>query len=79
MNYTLHPGAEHDIADALDFYREQAGPVVAERFLLLLHETVELLFSAIAAPFNTAFERDAAKAGKPLNFTLGVPHRLLCG
>lgn len=33
MTYTLHPGAEHDIANALDFYNEQAGHVVAERFL----------------------------------------------
>jgi len=33
MTYSLHPGAEHDIAKALDFYSEQAGPVVAERFL----------------------------------------------
>lgn len=33
MTYTLHPGAEHDVANALDFYSEHAGPVVAERFL----------------------------------------------
>lgn len=33
MTYSLHPGAEHDLADALDFYREHAGPVLAERFL----------------------------------------------
>jgi plasmid stabilization system protein ParE len=33
MTYTLHPGAEHDVANALDFYSEQAGPVVAGRFL----------------------------------------------
>ena len=32
---------------------------------MLLHETVELLFSAIAAPFNPSFERDAAKARHP--------------
>ena len=24
MTYSLHPGAEHDIANALDFYSEQA-------------------------------------------------------
>ena len=45
MNYTLHPGAEHDIADALDFYREQAGPVVAERFLEEFERTAKLLIS----------------------------------
>ena len=33
---------------------------------MLLHETVELLFSAIAAPFNPAFKRDATKARRPL-------------
>ena len=33
MTYSLHPGAEHEIAKALDFYSEQAGSVVAERFL----------------------------------------------
>lgn len=33
MTYSLHPGAEQDIADALDFYAEQAGTVVAARFL----------------------------------------------
>ena len=33
MTYTLHPEAEHDIANALDFYSEQAGSVVAGRFL----------------------------------------------
>jgi plasmid stabilization system protein ParE len=33
MTYTLHPGAENDVANALDFYSEHAGSVVAERFL----------------------------------------------
>lgn len=33
MTYSLHPGAEQDIADALDFYTEKAGPLVARRFL----------------------------------------------
>ena len=33
MTYSLHPGAEQDIADALDFYTEQAGLLVAQRFL----------------------------------------------
>lgn len=33
MSYSLHPGAEQDIANALDFYSEQAGRAVAERFL----------------------------------------------
>jgi plasmid stabilization system protein ParE len=33
VTYSLHPGAEQDIADALDFYLEQAGLMVARRFL----------------------------------------------
>lgn len=33
MSYSLHPDAERDIADALDFYAAQAGPLVARRFL----------------------------------------------
>jgi toxin ParE1/3/4 len=33
VSFSLHPGAEKDIADALDFYLESAGLVVAERFL----------------------------------------------
>ena len=45
MNYTLHPGAEHDIADVLDFYREHAGPVVAVRFLEEFERTAKLLIN----------------------------------
>ena len=33
MSHSVHPGAEQDIADALDFYNEHAGPLVATRFL----------------------------------------------
>lgn len=33
MSYSLHPGAEHDVADALNFYKQSAGPVIAARFL----------------------------------------------
>jgi plasmid stabilization system protein ParE len=33
VSYTLHPAAEQDLADALDFYVEQAGRSVAQRFL----------------------------------------------
>jgi len=43
MTFSLHPGAEHDIANALDFYREQAGPVVAERFLEEFERVAKLL------------------------------------
>ncbi len=33
MTYKLHPGAELDVANAIDFYSEHAGSAVAERFL----------------------------------------------
>ncbi|MDO8893244.1 MAG: type II toxin-antitoxin system RelE/ParE family toxin [Sulfurimicrobium sp.] len=43
MTYSLHPGAEHDIASTLDFYREPAGLVVAERFLEEFERVAKLL------------------------------------
>jgi toxin ParE1/3/4 len=43
MTYSLHLGAEQDIANALDFYSEQAGFVVAERFLEEFERVAKLL------------------------------------
>ncbi len=43
MTYSLHPGAERDIVKALDFYSEQAGSVVAERFLEEFERIAKLL------------------------------------
>lgn len=43
MSYSLHPGAEQDVADALDFYAEKAGPLVAMRFLQEFERVVDLL------------------------------------
>lgn len=43
MTYSLHPKAERDVADALDFYHEQAGPLVAARFLDEFERIVKLL------------------------------------
>ena len=43
MTYTLHPDAEHDIADALDFYTAQAGMLVAKRFLDEFERVANLL------------------------------------
>lgn len=43
MSYSLHPGAEQDIADALDFYSEQAGLLVAQRFLDEFERVAQLL------------------------------------
>jgi plasmid stabilization system protein ParE len=33
MGYALHPEAESDISNALDFYAKETGIAVAERFL----------------------------------------------
>ena len=43
MNYSLHPGAEEDIADALDFYAQHASPVIAQRFYNEFARAVNLL------------------------------------
>lgn len=43
MTYSLHPGAEQDIADALAFYAEQATRLVAERFLSEFERVAALL------------------------------------
>ena len=33
MSFELHPGAEKDLENASDYYRNKAGRVVADRFL----------------------------------------------
>lgn len=43
MTYSLHPGAEKDVADAIDFYAEEAGITVAERFLAEFERVANLL------------------------------------
>jgi plasmid stabilization system protein ParE len=43
VTWSLHPGAEQDIADALDFYTEQAGPLVARRFFNEFERVANLL------------------------------------
>jgi len=43
MNGSLHPEAEQDVADALNFYAERAGAVVAGRFLSEFERVAELL------------------------------------
>ena len=43
MTFALHPGVEHDVAKALDFYSEQAGPAVAVHFLEEFERVAKLL------------------------------------
>ena len=43
MTFFLHPGAERDIADAIDFYTREAGPSVARRFLAEFERAARLL------------------------------------
>lgn len=43
MTYTVHPGAELDLAEASDFYVKQAGEVVARRFLAEFERVARLV------------------------------------
>lgn len=43
MSHSIHHRAEQDIVDALDFYSEHAGPLVAARFLNEFERVVRLL------------------------------------
>ncbi len=43
MTYSLHPGAEGDLASVLDFYRAAAGVEVARRFLVEFERVMRLL------------------------------------
>jgi toxin ParE1/3/4 len=43
VSYSLHPGAEQDIADALDFYAEYAPPIIAQRFYSEFERVASLL------------------------------------
>jgi plasmid stabilization system protein ParE len=43
VTWSLHPGAEQDIAGILDFYAQQAGTAVARRFLIEFERVATLL------------------------------------
>jgi len=43
VRYWLHPAAEQDIADAMDFYATHATPSIAERFLAEFERVANLL------------------------------------
>jgi plasmid stabilization system protein ParE len=43
VSYWLHPDAEHDVADAVDFYLTNAGRSVALRFLTEFERVATLL------------------------------------
>ena len=45
---------------------------------MLFNQFAEGRFSAIAASFNSAFERVSPEAGEPLNFTLGIMDTTHC-
>ncbi|TPW18018.1 MAG: Plasmid stabilization system protein [Halothiobacillaceae bacterium] len=52
MTYSLHPGAERDVADALDFYSEHAGSAVAKRFIEEFERIAKLLVFHLPAVSN---------------------------
>ncbi|MGH8699592.1 MAG: type II toxin-antitoxin system RelE/ParE family toxin [Burkholderiales bacterium] len=43
MNYWLHPGAQEDLREAAEFYREQAGTALSQSFLAEFEHSVGLL------------------------------------
>ena len=49
MIYWLHPGAEQDIREAAEFYREQAGMALSQAFLSEFEHAVDLLLQYPAA------------------------------
>ena len=76
MTYSLHPGAEHDVADAMDFYSEHAGPVVAARFLQEFERVAKLLVEhpGLGTPTTTG-RRTFLHRHRPLGVLANfVPH-----
>ncbi len=43
MNYWLHPGAQDDLRDAAEFYRENGGTALAQSYLAEFEHSVGLL------------------------------------
>ncbi len=59
MTYSLHPGTERDVADALDFYNEHAGPAVAARFLEEFERIAKIDLAILRlAMFEMIFRKD---------------------
>lgn len=54
MTYTLHPGAERDLAQAARFYRREAGRGVAARFVNEFERIAALLVadSGLGTPID---------------------------
>lgn len=45
MNYWLHPGAQQDLREAAEFYRQQAGAALSQAFLAELEHAAGLLLN----------------------------------
>jgi plasmid stabilization system protein ParE len=74
MNYTLHPGAQQDVEEALDFYLEHAGIKVATRFLAEFERVAGLL--AQNPGFGTPTHR--GRRSYPLSvFPYSIVYRVL--
>ena len=88
MTYSVHPGAEIDLIDASDFYRKQAGEVVAKRFLAEFERVAQLVarkpdagaeirenrrrFHLSVFPYTVVYRKLGAGRGGDLQ-PLGVP------
>ena len=57
MSYTLHRGAELELADALRFYRREAGRAIAARFLEEFERVANLLVENPGLGTPTAEQR----------------------
>lgn len=74
MTYSLHPGAEQDIADALDFYMQQAGLPVAQHFLREFERVADLL---VANPGLGTFTSGGRRAFPMRIFPYSIVYREL--
>ena len=70
MNFTLHPGAAEDLAQAARFYRREGGRALAARFLDEFERVAALLHSnpAIGTP------TDEQRRWFPLH---GIPYAVI--
>jgi toxin ParE1/3/4 len=59
VNYWLHPGAQEDLREAAEFYREQAGVALAQAFLAEFERSVNLVlrYPAVGALWRNGTRR----------------------
>lgn len=74
MTLSFHPGAERDIAEAMDFYSQHVGPLVASRFLIEFERVAYVLVEHPGFGIPTTKGRRASLlAGLALVVVSGAP------